>query len=113
MVKLIILIPIFSIILYAQEIDLDKNCLYCHKKNQIPNQIIYKKYLEKYSTANRMQEAIFDYLKNPNKKYSIMPNVFFTKFPMKQKINLDNEKLRKSIKSYLKKFDIKKRLVLE
>ncbi len=93
--------------------SLQKACLACHIKEQIPNEIIYKRYLLKYSTKERMQKAIFSYLKKPNKIHSIMPKIFFTKFPMKPKNRLSDEDLNLYINLYLEEFDIKKRLVLE
>jgi len=42
-----------------------------------------------------------------------MPAPFFLKFPMKEKIFLDDSSLRKHIQAYLEQFDIKKRLILE
>jgi len=90
--------------------DIQTSCLNCHQKNQIPNELIYKRYLMKYSTKAYMKEAIVAYLKNPNKKNSIMPSVFFSKFPMKEAIG--TETLEKDVLEYLDKFDVKKRLVL-
>jgi hypothetical protein len=93
--------------------DAQTSCLNCHQKNQIPNELIYKRYLMKYSTKEYMKEAIVAYLKNPNKKNSIMPSVFFSKFPMKEAIKKDKKDLEKDIFEYLDKFDVKKRLVLK
>ena len=92
---------------------LEVNCLNCHRQQQIPSNLIYKRYLMKYSTEKRMENAMFTYLKNPSKIFSIMPAPFFLKFPMKAKSELDERTLRSSIQAYLKKYDIKKRLVLE
>ena len=92
--------------------DIQTSCLNCHQKNQIPNELIYKRYLMKYSTKAYMKEAIVAYLKNPNKKNSIMPSVFFSKFPMKEVIEIDKGNLEKDVLEYLDKFDVKKRLVL-
>lgn len=94
-----------------QASDLEINCLACHAKNQIPNNLIYKRYLMKYSTETRMQKAIFDYLKNPDKKDSIMPQIFFTKFPMKENLTIDDKILNQSIISYLKEFNLKNKLI--
>jgi len=97
----------------VSDVSLQQKCLNCHHHQQIPNTLIYKRYLMKYSTEKRMEDAMFAYLKNPSKAFSIMPAPFFLKFPMKKKIKLDDVTLRKNIKSYLDTFDIKKKLVLE
>ena len=93
--------------------QLQQECLQCHVEQKIPSTLIYKRYLIKYSTSKRMAEAIFRYMKDPQKEHSIMPVPFFLKFPMKEKTPLDDEHLRKHIQSYLELFDIKKKLILE
>jgi hypothetical protein len=67
----------------------------------------------KYSTDKRMEQAMFTYMKDPKKENSIMPAPFFLKFPMKEKMMLDDAVLREDIRAYLKKFNMKKRLILE
>jgi hypothetical protein len=42
-----------------------------------------------------------------------MPPQFFLKFPMKPRMNIDDETLRKEIRRYIQKFDLKKRLILD
>jgi len=93
--------------------NLDDTCLACHAQQQIPNSLIYKRYLMQYSTDTRMEEAIFNYLKNPNKETSIMPPQFFLKFPMKEKLPLDDETLHINIQNYLKKFNLRKHIIIE
>ena len=90
-----------------------QQCLNCHQKQQIPNTLIYKRYLMRYSTRKRMEEAMFAYLKDPKKEYSIMPAPFFLKFPMKKGLGQDDDKLLKNIREYLDTYDIKKKLILE
>jgi len=103
--------------LISSEIDvsnstiLQNKCLSCHKSGQIPDELIYRRYLMVYSTQERMENAIFVYMKNPNKKNSVMHHPFFFKFPMKKKSNLDDETLRKMINAYLVKFDIKSKFI--
>ncbi len=102
----------------AQEVNMEdkqqlqKECLQCHKEQQIPSALIHRRYLMKYSTFERMQKAIFSYIKNPDQKHSIMPSPFFLKFPMKEKSTLDDDTLQKMIKHYLNSFDVKKKLIL-
>ncbi len=113
MAKIVFMIYLVVVFADAKEIDLDQNCLSCHQNHQIPDEMIYKRYLVKYSTDKRMQDAIYNYLKEPNKDHSIMPKLFFTKFPMKPKIDLKDDILKSSIMKYIEKYDIKKRLTLE
>jgi hypothetical protein len=93
-------------------VDLQSACLQCHQKEQIPSSLIYRRYLMHYSTSERISKAMFSYLKAPSRKNSIMPPQFFLKFPMKQKMEMDDADLKKYIDQYIDRYDVKKRLVL-
>ena len=116
--KIIFFFSLFSILVNAQNVStednqlLQKECLQCHIEQQIPSELVYRRYLMKYSTFERMEKAIFSYMKDPDPKHSIMPPQFFLKFPMKEKSTLDNDTLQQMIKRYLNSFDIKKKLGL-
>ncbi len=97
----------------GESASLQQKCLDCHKTQQIPDNLISKRYLMQYSTKVRIEEAVFRYLNNPKKGHSIMPAPFFLKFPMKEKTDLDEVTLKKVIRAYVEKFDMKKRLILE
>jgi hypothetical protein len=88
--------------------DFEKKCLQCHIENQLPTDIIYRKYLAKYSTNERMKRAIFLYLKNPLPKNSIMPKPFFLKFKTKSPTKLNDKELERLIDIFLERYDIKK-----
>jgi hypothetical protein len=116
--KIVFILSVLSLCVCAEELHMQEqsvkqNCLNCHQQHQIPSNLIHKRYLMKYSTAKRMEEAIFTYLKHPDKAHSIMPSAFFSKFPMKEAITVEDNSLHKHIQNYIKHFDIKKRLVLE
>ena len=106
-------IGIIGVLFSNETVSLDEQCLKCHQLQQIPNRLIYRRYLKQYSTDERMALAMIKYLKNPQKIHSIMPPQFFLKFPMKEDSVMDDEILQIHIKAYLEKFDIKKQLVLE
>jgi len=89
-----------------------KNCISCHAQQQIPSELIYRRYLLRYSTHDRIKKRLFYYLRSPDKAHSIMPKQFFLKFPMKQPLDLNESQLLESIDQYLDYFDIKKRWVL-
>ncbi|SFV59365.1 hypothetical protein MNB_SV-8-839 [hydrothermal vent metagenome] len=118
MVKIVFILSFMSLWVCAEELDVqeqsvEQNCLHCHKQQQIPSNLIYKRYLMKYSTDKRMEEAIFAYLKHPDKAHSIMPSAFFSRFPMKKSTTVDDSRLHKYIESYLEQFDVRKKLRLE
>ena len=110
---IIILVVLIGSIFAEDKESLEENCLTCHQKQQIPSSLIYRRYLMKYSTDAKMQEAIFRYLKNPKKEDSIMPPPFFLKFPMKESVELDDVTLKDNIRAYLKKFDVKQYLIID
>ena len=116
--KVIFFISLLGVLVNAQDISirdnqqLEKECLQCHVEQQIPSALIYRRYLMKYSTFERMEKKMFSYIKNPDQKHSIMPPQFFLKFPMKEVSTLDDDTLQKMIKRYLNSFDVKKKLVL-
>ena len=110
MVKITVLLCFMWLGLHA---DLQQTCLACHQKHQIPSGLIYKRYLLKYSTKARIEEAIFTYLKHPGQHTSIMPAPFFLKFPMKEPTTMTDKTLRENIRAYIDYFDPRKRLILE
>jgi hypothetical protein len=114
MVKTFILTSIlFSTLIFAQEpsLLLKKNCLNCHVKQKIPSELIYRRYLMRYSTHTTIKKQLQTYLKAPSRKTSIMPKQFFLKFPEKKALDLNETVLEESIEAYLKYFDIKSKLI--
>jgi cytochrome c1 len=91
---------------------LEENCLVCHREQKLPDNLIYRRYLLKYSSPERIERALSAYLKAPTKKHSIMPREFFLRFPMKYPTVLDDATLHKSIRAYIDAFDVKRRLRL-
>ena len=118
MEKIIFISIMFSLGVSAGNITIDdtqqvqEKCLQCHNQEQIPNGLIYRRYLMKYSTQEAMKTAILKYLKDPKQENSIMPQPFFSKFSMKEVSDLDDENLKKNIQTFLDTFDLKKNLVL-
>ncbi len=115
MVKIIFLSLWLIGILDAHESQVqqfENRCIVCHTSQQIPSELIYRRYLMKYSTKEAMATAILRYLKKPQKKLSIMPPQFFLKFPIKSNLGLDEMTLKKNIEIYLDYFDVKKKLTI-
>jgi len=118
MVKKTILLWLWAVHVFGQgngmqiSQDLETACLQCHKAEQIPDSLIYRRYLMRYSTSERISEAMLKYLEVPKKTDSIMPSQFFLKFSMKEKMEMSEVELKKYIQCYIEAFDIKKKLVL-
>jgi len=114
MVKNSIIFIIFITFIDAKSssINLEKTCLSCHTKQKIPSELIYRRYLMKYSDSTIIKNRILEYLKHPIQKNSIMPKQFFLKFPMKNRTDLNQTILYQEVEEYINFFDIKKKLVL-
>ena len=110
MVKILIILMLF--VSYLSSIDIGKKCIACHRKQKIPSELIYRRYLTKYSTHKTIRKIIFEYLKNPKKENSVMPKQFFLKFPAKKRLDMNDSLLIEAIDCYLDHLDIKKKLVL-
>ena len=114
MVKQILIVAITSIILSAQEtaLSLERDCLSCHQLHSIPSQMIYKRYLMKYSSKKTIKEKIVTYLQNPSKDDSIMPPQFFLKFAMKEKSSLTDKQMNALVDDFIEHYDISKKLFI-
>ena len=111
---LILFLAIFELDAEAPSQALQESCLACHAQKQIPDALIYRRYLMTYSNNLKMKKAIREYLKNPKVEHSIMPSQFFLKFPMKSPLGKEDEaNLTKNIDAFLDYFDVRKQLVLE
>ncbi len=115
MVKKLLILLLFVTFAQSKEPTplVQKNCLNCHVKQKIPSELIYRRYLMKFSTKERMKKSLFSYLKNPKKENSIMPQQFFLKFPQKEALDLTKRVLEESIEAYLDFFDLKGVLKLQ
>ncbi|NEW61278.1 hypothetical protein GSY74_08275 [Sulfurovum sp. bin170] len=91
---------------------LQKNCIDCHIQQQIPSELIYRRYLMRYSTHNEVRKRLLTYLKSPSKETSIMPSQFFLKFPQKEAMEMNESALVENIDAYLDYFDVRGKLVL-
>lgn len=91
---------------------LQTNCMNCHVQQQVPSELIYRRYLSKYSTHVAIKKALLIYLKTPKKENSIMPKQFFLKFTEKKSSDLNRTELSRDIDAYLDYFDVKEKLVL-
>ncbi|WP_294956961.1 hypothetical protein [Sulfurovum sp.] len=95
---------------HVDEHLLQKACLSCHAQQQIPSEIIYRRYLLKYSSTSVIRQKIYAYLKAPSTQASIMPKPFFRKFPLKEPSELDDKTLQKLIDAYVDLYDVRMKI---
>jgi hypothetical protein len=69
-----------------------------------------KKYTLKYSSEEKIKKAIFQYLKNPTFKKSILPVEYLNKFGIKEKTTMDDKTLKDMIDIYYNKFNMHSKL---
>lgn len=117
MVRVLGMVILFCILIGGEEIPAEEallyqNCISCHVQQQIPSELIYRRYLQQYGTRQDMLKAIIVYLKKPQTDQSIMPQQFFMRLPQKVPTDLNDTELTISVEAYLQFYDIGKRLVL-
>ena len=91
---------------------LDKACLSCHQAQQIPSEMIYRRYLMHYASKETIKKKIAAYLKHPSTDTSIMPAPFFRKFPLKKATTLDDKRLERLIEAYIAHYDVDGKIVI-
>jgi hypothetical protein len=102
MYKYILVILLFAHTLLAID-EFKNNCRSCHiKDTQL--KMIMSKYTLKFSSKKRIENAMFNFLKNPSRKNSSMHLGFLNKFGIKDKTKLEDKELRKSIHQYNEKY---------
>jgi hypothetical protein len=111
MVKAILLIFFMLFSLNGSE-SFKNVCLKCHIEKNVPNDIIYKRYLLRYSSKIKMREAMISFLKKPTVEKTIMPIRFVAIFGLKDAMILSDEELTKYIDELIENYDVKKKLTL-
>ncbi len=107
MVKIFLISIVFISTLYSNEFG--TNCLSCHKQ-EFKFKMFMKKYTIKYSSEKRIKKAIFDYLKNPTYKSSVLPFGYLRRFGIKEKSSLSDKDLIDMIDIYYDKYNIKSKI---
>lgn len=107
MVKIFYVLLLLTTISYGNTFE--KNCLQCHQ-NEFQLQMFMKKYSLKYSSKRMIKTAIFDYLKNPTFKNSVLPFGFLNRFGIKNKTHLGDRELKKMIDIYYQRYNLKDKI---
>ncbi len=111
MVKKILLIAIILGSVDASE-NFEEACIKCHKAKDIPSEILYRRYLIKYSSKEKIKSAMTKYLKNPSLKKTIMPQRYISKFGLKKASKLSDTQLSRHIDTLIEKYKIKNKMHL-
>ena len=109
MVKVFLILFLMIISLQAadnEENIYESNCVKCHSKLPVTIDKYFYRYLLKYSSEKDVKKAMFDYMKNPTVEKTIMAESFITRFGIKKKTNLSDEKLKEALDIYWNEYKI-------
>ena len=109
MVKVFLILFLMIISLQAadnEENIYESNCVKCHSKLPVTIDKYFYRYLLKYSSEKDVKKAMFDYMKNPTVEKTIMSESFITRFGIKKKTNLSDEKLKEALDIYWDEYKI-------
>ena len=109
MVKILLILIFCLSFLKAEKNDnviYDLNCVGCHNKLPVTIDKYFYRYLLKYSSETRVKASMFDYLKNPTTVKTIMAESFISRFGIKKKSKLRDDKLKEAIDSYWEEYKI-------
>ena len=85
-------------------------CASCHEKLPIGFDKFYMQYLIRFSSEGRIKEAMFYYLRDPKKEQSVMERTIIKRLGIMPKVALDDEILKEMIETYIKTYDVRKKL---
>ena len=110
MVRLIFIFMLLFQFSYAKNPEISniytKNCVSCHKKIPVSIDKYFYRYLLKYSSKVAVNKAMFEYLKKPYEKNSIMPKAFIKRFGSKKETKLNDQELKKALGIYWEKYKV-------
>ncbi len=94
------------LLLQVQASVYTKNCLSCHNKLPVSIDKFFYRYLLKYSSQKELKKQMLSYLENPNKKNTIMPEAFISRFGIKEKTYLSKEELKNALDTYWNEYKV-------
>ena len=104
MIRLILIIFLLVNSLFSNPYKTD--CLKCHNKLPVSIDKYFYRYLLKYSSERSVKNAMTEYLKNPNKDKTIMPEAFIKRFGIKKKTKLNDKQLQEALNIYWEKYKV-------
>lgn len=84
----------------------ENSCVKCHNDLPVSIDKFFYRYLLKYSSQRAVKSAMEEYLKNPNKDTTIMPEAFIKRFGIKNKSELKDNELKKALDIYWEKYKV-------
>ncbi|KIM10897.1 MAG: hypothetical protein KU38_06815 [Sulfurovum sp. FS08-3] len=87
--------------------NFESHCKSCHGMERQLH-IFMHRYTLKYSSKERIEKAMFEYIKNPQASNSIMPLGFITRWGVKKPTTLDDKTLKEAIGEYYRLYNLSK-----
>ena len=94
---------IFLILLLVSALDassFETNCASCHKLFPVEIDKFLYRYILKHSSEESVKVALVEYLSNPTKEKSVMPEPFISRFGIKKPSDLNSTELKNAIDDY-------------
>ena len=104
MARLILMAILFCMSVQANVYE--QNCMACHKELPVSIDKYFYRYLLKFSSQKDVKQAMEEYLKNPQKETTIMPEAFIRRFGVKQPTTLTQKQLEEALDTYWEKYKI-------
>jgi len=108
-VKIIILVFIYSTLLFSKNI-FEQNCVVCHEHLPASLQRMFMSYLKVYSGEITTKAALKGYLQKPTKRLSVMSDLFIDRFGIKDKTTLNEKELEEAINIYWDLYNVRNKL---
>lgn len=105
MVK-IILVVLFICTSLTQASVYKNNCIKCHQDLPVSIDKYFYRYLLKHSSETNVKKAIKEFLINPSKSKTIMPEAFINRFGIKNRSSLTNKQLDEALNVYWQEYKI-------
>ena len=84
----------------------ETNCVACHKKLPVEIDKFFYRYLLKYSSERQVKKFLVEYLQNPSKQRSVMPESFIARFGIKKETALSEKELKEAVDIYWGKYKV-------
>ena len=107
-ILLILALPGFA----AEPTSLPARCTACHTKNAPPLSLIYRRYLMLYSSKERIQKRMIDFLRAPSKAKSAMPEGMKNRFNPQKHPAFSPQIAKKTVDTLIEKEDLIPRIVV-
>ena len=87
-------------------------CTACHTKNGPPLSLIYRRYLMLYSSKERIQKRMIDFLHAPSKAKSAMPEGMKNRFNPQKHPAFSPQIAKKAVEILIEKEDLIQRVIV-